>query len=143
MEKKKLYRSETDRAIAGVCGGIAEYFEVDSIVIRLAFVLFGLAFGSGLLFYIVAACIIPRRPYGMEVPERQENTDFEYRTAGSDEPFTGGSNKGANTGKAIGWLMVVLGALIFLRRFIPSISSELVVGVIIIIAGLYFVFRKN
>lgn len=62
MDRRKLYKSNTDKAIFGVCGGIAEYMGVDSLVIRLAMVLMILAFGSGLLFYIIAALIIPARP---------------------------------------------------------------------------------
>lgn len=57
--KKKIYRSESDRRIAGVCGGIGEYFDVDSTLIRLAFVFFVLAAGTGLLAYIIAAIIMP------------------------------------------------------------------------------------
>ncbi len=56
---KRLCKSSTDRAICGVCGGIAQYFGIDSIIIRLLMVLFCLAFGSGLLFYIIAAIIMP------------------------------------------------------------------------------------
>jgi len=59
MKNKKLYRSVTDRQIAGVCGGIAEYFEVDSTIIRLIFVLL-LFCGVGLPTYIVAWICIPK-----------------------------------------------------------------------------------
>ena len=61
-QKKKLYRSTEDKAIFGVCGGIAEYFGIDSIIVRLVMVLFALAFGSGVLFYILAAIIMPKKP---------------------------------------------------------------------------------
>ena len=60
MEGKKLYKSSTYKKIAGVCGGIAEYFGVDPTLIRLAWVVFSLLGGSGLLAYILAAIIIPR-----------------------------------------------------------------------------------
>ena len=63
MNGKKLYKSATDKKIAGVCGGIAEYFNVDATLIRLAWVLFSLLGGSGLLAYIIAAIIMPDRPY--------------------------------------------------------------------------------
>lgn len=56
---KKLYRSKTDRKLAGICGGLAEYFGIDSTLIRLGFALFTLAGGSGLFIYLVAALIIP------------------------------------------------------------------------------------
>ncbi len=62
MGSKKLYKSAADRKIAGVCGGIAEYFNVDSTLIRLAWVVFCLLGGSGVLAYILAALIIPDQP---------------------------------------------------------------------------------
>ncbi len=57
--KKKIFRSETDRKIAGVCGGIAEYFDIDSTVVRLAVIFMMLAWGTGLVAYIAAAIIMP------------------------------------------------------------------------------------
>ena len=61
-EPKKLYRLRLDRKIAGVCGGIGKYINIDSNIIRLLFVLFCLAGGSGLIFYIVAAILMPEEP---------------------------------------------------------------------------------
>ena len=63
MNEKKLYKSSTDKKLAGVCGGIAEYFHIDSTLVRLGWVLFSLLGGSGLLAYIIAAIIMPDRPY--------------------------------------------------------------------------------
>ena len=60
--KKRLYKSNKDKKVDGVCGGIAEYFDVDSTLIRLAWVLFCFIGGSGLLAYLIAAIIIPRQP---------------------------------------------------------------------------------
>lgn len=57
--KKKLYKSYTDKKICGVCGGIAEYFEIDSTVVRLAWVAFTLLGGSGIIAYIIAALVMP------------------------------------------------------------------------------------
>ena len=59
---KKLYKSNEDKMIAGVCGGIAEYFGLDSTLVRLGWVIFCALGGSGILTYIIAAVIIPRRP---------------------------------------------------------------------------------
>ena len=55
MSGRKLYKSKTDQKICGVCGGIAEYFDTDPTVIRLAWVLFTLLGGSGIVAYIIAA----------------------------------------------------------------------------------------
>ncbi len=63
MENKKLYRSITDRKLFGVCGGFAQYFGLDSTLVRLGFVLLLLFAGSSLLFYIIAAIVMPEQPY--------------------------------------------------------------------------------
>lgn len=60
--EKRLYKSNQNKMIDGVCGGIAEYFDVDPTVVRLLWVLFSLMGGSGILAYIIAALIIPRSP---------------------------------------------------------------------------------
>ena len=61
--EKKLYKSETNKMLAGVCGGIAEYFNIDPTLVRLGWVVFCALGGSGLLAYIIAALIMPDRPY--------------------------------------------------------------------------------
>lgn len=61
---KKLYRSKTERDIAGVCGGLAVYFNIDPTIIRLIWVFVTLISASvpGLLIYIVCAIVIPEEP---------------------------------------------------------------------------------
>ena len=61
---KRLYKSNTDKIMEGVCGGLAEYFGVDPTLIRLAWVLLCAMGGSGVVAYIVAAIVIPRDPGG-------------------------------------------------------------------------------
>ena len=60
--EKKLYRSKTDKKLAGVCGGLAQYFNVDSTIVRLAFILFCILGGSGVLLYIICALVVPEEP---------------------------------------------------------------------------------
>ena len=59
---KKLYRSNTDRKLCGVCGGLAEYFDIDPTVIRLIFVFLTLFGGGGVLIYLICALVIPKSP---------------------------------------------------------------------------------
>lgn len=59
---KKLYRSRKDKKFSGLCGGIAEYFGLDSSTVRLGVLALVLLAGSGLLFYIIASCIVPEAP---------------------------------------------------------------------------------
>ena len=65
--QKKLYKSETDKKVCGVCGGIAKYFGIDSTLVRLAAVLLVLFAGGGLLAYIICALVIPDDPTGGRV----------------------------------------------------------------------------
>ena len=62
MNGKKLYRNTENKMLAGVCSGIADYFDIDPTLVRLGWVLFSLLGGSGLLAYIIAAIIIPDEP---------------------------------------------------------------------------------
>ena len=71
--QKKLYRSKKDKMIAGICGGIAEYFDVDSTLIRLLTVIFILLGGAGFVVYIIAWIIIP------ETPEKVSDDKFDKR----------------------------------------------------------------
>ncbi len=59
---KKLYRSQTDKKIFGVCGGIAEYFGIDSTIVRLIWALLIFIAGTGLLAYLIAALVLPKYP---------------------------------------------------------------------------------
>ena len=60
--QKKLYKSNNDRKLVGVCSGIAEYFDIDPTIIRLAWVFGTLFAGAGIIAYIIAALIIPNKP---------------------------------------------------------------------------------
>lgn len=57
--KKKLHKSQNDKKLFGVCGGLAEYFNINSILIRLIFCIVFFMYGGGLLLYIILAFIMP------------------------------------------------------------------------------------
>ncbi|MEE0983302.1 MAG: PspC domain-containing protein [Bacteroidales bacterium] len=59
---KKLYRSNTDRKFCGVCGGFAEYFDLDPTIIRLIFIFLTLFGGGGVLIYLICALVVPNNP---------------------------------------------------------------------------------
>lgn len=62
MNGKKLYLSNYDKKICGVCGGVAEYFGIDATIIRLLWAVLGLVYGTGVLAYFIAALVIPKNP---------------------------------------------------------------------------------
>ncbi len=78
---KKLYRSRKDTKIAGVCGGIAEYFNVDSNIIRLLAVLTIFFGGGGFIAYIIAWIIIPLEPVEDESSDKQTTRSREENQA--------------------------------------------------------------
>lgn len=59
-EHKKLYRSTQNKVLAGICGGLAEYFDVDPTVVRLLWILFSCLGGSGVIAYIICLFVIPQ-----------------------------------------------------------------------------------
>jgi phage shock protein C len=61
---RKLYRSSTNRKLAGVCGGLAQYFNIDATLIRVLFVLLAVLGGSGLVLYLAMWIIVPQQPGG-------------------------------------------------------------------------------
>ena len=60
--EKRLYRSDENKVLCGVCGGLGEYFNIDPTIVRLIWAIL-LSSGPGLFAYIVAAIIMPRRRY--------------------------------------------------------------------------------
>ena len=60
--KKRLYKSRTEKTLGGVCGGIAQYFDIDPTIVRLAWLVAVFCAGGGLIAYIIAYIVIPREP---------------------------------------------------------------------------------
>jgi phage shock protein C len=61
-ETRKLYRSRSNRQIAGVCGGLAEYFNMDATLLRVLFIVLAVLGGSGIVLYLAMWIIVPREP---------------------------------------------------------------------------------
>lgn len=74
---KRLYRSRTERMIAGVCGGLADYFDIDPTLVRLAFVLLVFAGSAGFWLYVVMALVVPEEPAVPYSPPEEEMIEGE------------------------------------------------------------------
>lgn len=59
--KKRLYKIVQGKKLDGVCGGIAEYFDIDPTLVRIAWILFTACAGCGIIAYIIAAIVMPRK----------------------------------------------------------------------------------
>jgi phage shock protein PspC (stress-responsive transcriptional regulator) len=153
---KTLHRSASDRVFFGVCGGIAAYFDVDSVVIRLLMVIFGLT-GAGLLFYLIAAILMKDEFSFSAVSQRGGPTpgaeDAEtYRAGGFDEPPADGAVQnrgrasGSGSGKIVfGLILILIGGLYIIHQFIPVfywINGGVLFAVLLVILGVYFIARR-
>jgi len=80
---KRLQRSRVDRVIAGVCGGIGEYFNIDPTLVRLAFIILAFANGLGVVLYIIAVFIVPLNPSTTAVRGPPFEIGFSQRLTGN------------------------------------------------------------
>jgi phage shock protein C len=131
MEKpniRRLHRSRNNRVIAGVCGGLSEYFNIDPMVIRLIWVASIFLGGVGLIAYILCALIIPEAPFGTVSPPTS---------------FRSASPTALGIGVAI--ILIGLGVIfLFSNLFGWSIWSwfwKLIIPLALIALGLFLVFR--
>ncbi len=76
--RKRLYRSRKQRSIAGVCGGIAEYLDVDPSLVRIAWLILSMLGGPAALLYIVMAAVVPEEPEFIQATaEKPKRTEVE------------------------------------------------------------------
>ena len=124
---KKLFRSRSDSTIAGVCGGLGEYFNIDPTFLRIIFVLLIFADGIGIIAYIIAWIVMPQRPLeaaGVEPQEKNEPVKY-----GSWNKYIPGA------------ILIALGVFFIVREHYWWWHIERFWPVLLIIFGLFLVFR--
>ena len=147
----KLWRSQTDKMIGGVCGGLAPYLGIDSTLVRIFFVLLAFANGIGLLLYFALWLLLPAE--GQPSPANWE----ENVRAGADEIAVraqeiGGdiqhavSSSNPRSSLIIGGVLVVLGGLKLLQAigfpWMGWLSFDALWPVLLIIAGIALLLRR-
>lgn len=135
MEAKRMYRSNIDRKVAGVCGGLGEYLNIDPLLIRLIFVVLTLAGGGGVLIYIVMWIIMPESPVyfppspspdysGSEpVNNAEQGNNDPVNQPVSPSPPTKQNRRERKRGSLIGGLVLItIGGLFLADELIPQID---------------------
>lgn len=157
MEPKRLYRSTTDRKLAGVASGLAEYFVMDPLLVRLAFVILTLAGGGGILIYVVLWIVTPENPMRIQPVIDREGQNFQQQNQGSPDDLSGSSGytsddpkgeppytsppatpqaKERTKGSLIGGLVLItLGMLFLADELIPQVNFGDLWPVILIVIG--------
>ncbi len=135
----KLFRSQEDRMLGGVCGGLAEFLGIDATLIRLAFFLLLFGGGVGFWVYIVLWIVIPE-----EGEERAPDFGDRMRRVGDD--FVGAVNRPhPKSGLIIGGGLIILGALWLLEslgiNWLWWLDFDVLWPALLILAGLVLLFR--
>ena len=115
----KLYRSQKDRLIAGVCAGLAEHFQLDTGLVRVAFIIATLFNGLGLLAYFIGVIIMPVAPDQSSADKSKEselvnNEEYEYQPP--DEAKEEKKKTPRKSNEFMGFILVALGAFFLLRQ---------------------------
>jgi len=144
---KRLYKSRESKVIDGVCGGIAEYYEVDPVLIRLLAVLFFFIGGVAFIAYIVAMIIIPRRPWGESVAEPEGSPSKPV------SPYSMHCGDHSHAGSLIIGIILVMFGMHFLMRnvfffnpfywWIWNVGWKYFWPSLLIIFGLFILYRST
>jgi phage shock protein C len=138
---KKLYRSRTECMIAGVCGGLAEYFNVDATLVRLAAVALTLAWGTGIFAYLIFWFAVPQRPLELAVTDKESEAKAAAADSEDEEP----TSEASNAGLFAGVILVVIGFLFLLGNFVSL--AWLTIGrlwpLILIAIGLVIILKRS
>ncbi|WIV10441.1 PspC domain-containing protein [Proteiniborus sp. MB09-C3] len=133
---KQLYRSRENKVIGGVCGGLAEYLDVDPVIVRLVCVLLFFAKAIGVIAYIVCMIIIPEAPFGYRKNEENLNDgpdpEYTYDNANTE-------NKDERNKMILGVTLIGLGALIFAKKLFYWFDFVNFGGIILVLAGVYII----
>lgn len=133
---KKLYRSKKDSIIAGVCGGIAEYFEIDPTLVRLLTVLVVFLGGAGGIAYIIAWIIIPQNP-----EQVIESEDVEKEEGGADI-FQPESNRDDKRHIWGGVILIALGLFFLAKSLFPQFILVSFWPLILVVVGFMLIMQS-
>lgn len=140
---KKLYRTPRGKMVAGVCIGLAEYFDIDPVLIRALFVVALFSGGVGLITYIVLWVIMPQEETVLSTKRGADSSLESNIDKPEEETLFSEKNKGS---VIIGLALLALGTFFLVRELFPSFSFKYVLPLMLISIGAIIVFnaiRKN
>lgn len=146
---KKLVRSKTDRIVAGVCGGLAQYFNVDPTVVRLIFAILIFGGGFGVALYVVLWIIMPeegKEAKDANVEQRLKDVGAELK-AGAERvasEFREPKLEAGGSRRLFAVILIIVGALALLNSLMPWgwFEWKFAWPALIILAGLYLIFKR-
>lgn len=138
--REKLYRSRRVRVFGGVAGGLAQYFNIDPIIVRVLFVIVTIFHGMGLLLYIILWIVVPEEPFEVAY---QTKTDEQRKAEGqtADDSTTNADGvppelKKNGSGRIVaGIILIALGLIFFADRFIPYFDFRDIIPIAFVLLG--------
>lgn len=128
----RLYRSN-NKTIGGICAGLADYFDLDVVLIRVAFVLLLLFGGGGLLAYIILWIVIPQQPMGFTRADNKQGESINVDN--TTEPGVANKSKKHNTSLIAGIVLIFIGLIILFDRILPYYNITDFWPLILIVIG--------
>ena len=134
--RERLYRSRRVRVLGGVAGGLAKYFNLDPILVRVLFVIITILHGFGVLLYIILWIVVPEEPFEVAYPSDQGSADTDAQPNTSYDTTTPPPAKSNGTGRIVaGVILIGIGLIFFADRIIPSFDLSDVFPIALIIVG--------
>ncbi len=115
----KLFRSNSDKVIGGVCGGLGQYFDIDSTLIRIIFVLLAVFGGGGILAYFILWIIVPANGSILDNPEdviKENAKEFKEKVSSFTKDFRNSKNND-NSKSVFAALIIIFGVILLLKNF--------------------------
>jgi len=168
---KKLFRSNNQKVLGGVCGGVAEYFDIDPVLIRALFLILVFGAGTGILIYIIGWIIIPQSPFVQSVPNNEnyfkhqssnqdtensgdpnntnfQNVDNDSHPSDNDyqnvnEFDTNNANKSKSLQKYFAFTIIIIGFLILFEEYIDWYSFKWGFPTLLIGIGAIILYRSR
>ncbi|MBN1340966.1 MAG: PspC domain-containing protein [Bacteroidales bacterium] len=140
MEQRRLYRSKTDRVIAGVCGGLGEYLNTDPVLFRVLFAVGVILGGGGLIIYLVLWIVAPEKELPSSYQDNSAKSDFQ---ANPLEAKTEGKPQHKYDGNLwAGIILITLGGLFLMDKFVPRFDFSDLWPVILVVIGILLLVRN-
>ena len=153
---KKLYRSTADKMLGGVAGGLAEYFDIDSTLVRVLFIVVVFLGGGGIIAYIILWIVVPQKPYEIpkynfnQSPSEGESKSENFSNENNSDSFsvTNGSVAGTMTTTSnkqlwVAIILIVIGGLLLLDNIFPAFSFHHFWPVLLIAIGIGLLLKSK